>query len=453
MEGECLARYLAHCRPFEFAAPWDFLAADQFSFRAPSDPGAVFQQLATEYTSDALVNCGLALPDGTGAITPHPSVRVPNAPLIALQPLIAHRGSNLLYSGGSLLTPRAPFFAGFMDRETFRLMGTDTRAIAVTEDLDTAILLRACGIAATPSAGLCELNEEKMNLFSRLYGFVQMRRREPGDRDTNSANAPAESRRMQGSPYSYVLPNGRRICDRQEDHLAGVLAAWSLFTLSGAEPSNITGAEKFLDNVCDFRGFSAMDLYVWRPSPEKLHALQLAVWGRQSTWVRATLRDSLLESTKCLTIVGRERPQPPADLPPAKANLDAPCGEQDYYREEVRDQPEGAKTDYDRLASDAIVGPILATANCISDPVRRAQTIRYAKLTFLFHDRLAAWQVGNLSGNQADVQTTTVLSDKLFADILKISSQLNTLEKEVYPCPLEAVQAARASLKKTASRR
>ena len=107
MDDDSLARYLSKCSRFEFGAPWDFLAADNFSFRAPTDPAATFERLSTEFPAEALINCGLAARDGTTAPSPHPSLTLPEAPLIALQAINLHRAANLLFAEGSLLRPRA----------------------------------------------------------------------------------------------------------------------------------------------------------------------------------------------------------------------------------------------------------------------------------------------------------------------------------------------------------
>src|SRR4030095_14287227 len=59
MEG-ALGSYLSHCRPYEFAAPWDCIIAGPLAYRGPASPETALATLTANYTVEELLASGVA---------------------------------------------------------------------------------------------------------------------------------------------------------------------------------------------------------------------------------------------------------------------------------------------------------------------------------------------------------------------------------------------------------
>lgn len=168
-KAEVIQCLIEHCqRPAQM--PLGFLPLDKDVYACPADPDAVARVLSERFSTEDLVESGVFTVEER-EVASLASTLIGAGSFIVLRDARSGTPYELLTRAGCLSGGALPLFEILHDGCTQRLLKSGTGDLVVAFDLETVIMLRACGLPATLAVGLEAMPLEDVGRFCQSFGL------------------------------------------------------------------------------------------------------------------------------------------------------------------------------------------------------------------------------------------------------------------------------------------
>lgn len=451
--NSCYDLLLSRCRPHHLPAPWCHTMGAEQAVTLPDDMAGLLSQLRSSCTAADLRKAGILA--ASAAVNLNTCLAYGGRPVVPLRDVSSGAINNLLTEHGCVRGTLKPLFAVVHDQHTLTALSQPVRELLLTDGIEDTIALRSIGLAAAPLVGLAEITQEDCERLAQYFGIgtspsarqmyeaEELAEYDPETDPEKAVSSGSETGPDVSRAATCCAPADPVDTADPEGPVPGMkdlwsaaeppeltLVGWSPSTLSRAMPAKVQQLLQLLEQLRKCRRLQIDAFRLWIPSVKSWTAITFAAERNQSQWLADAIRDSMFDDSR--RVISQAAPETGPDLATAAAELYEALYEQ-TEREVSRERRATAIRNYRRAVQRELVGPLYESVQ-VADPFARTLRLQFAQLTGLFSEKSLLLReklsrdrlVGSTGGEPT--------ANKLFAELLAVSSQLVTLFRETSRC-------------------
>lgn len=391
----------AQCDPYQFPAPWGFLAPNDDVRSLPAEPESLLTSLRQAYSDDALIGAGVAEADG-GSIRLRAKLNAPGEPVFILRDRQAGVIVDMLTETGSVFEEELPIFSALVGEQLLLLPDNEDHEVLAVFSINDLVVLRSCGIPATLAVGIERLSRIEVDRFCLVFGLSREKSLRVRDlecileEEEEASSVPLDpiQRMFRGRTTGetgtvHLHPDEGVDQDVNGEEPLGkrlVFVTWSPSALDRTSPAAFDDVASSLKELKQYLGVDLYEICVWPATSEDIDRLRFFASRQDAESIRETLLDRLYSGVRSLEQLGREEERQlmvPVDLPTAIQMLRESELAEDSDGD-ARQRRRESLQHVERLLHEQVIAPLMNESMASPDPRERALGLATAQAMQMF---------------------------------------------------------------------